>query len=62
MNGKVFFLLAGVAVALAAPDRRPATSYGVPRVSIRNTLWSSLCFTLDYFITKHTHTHTHHEL
>ncbi|XP_063888694.1 pro-resilin-like [Scylla paramamosain] len=32
MNTKVFFLLAGVAVALAAPDR-PATSYGVPRDS-----------------------------
>ncbi|KAK8383992.1 hypothetical protein O3P69_016018 [Scylla paramamosain] len=29
---QVFFLLAGVAVALAAPDR-PATSYGVPRDS-----------------------------
>ncbi|XP_050728932.1 pro-resilin-like isoform X2 [Eriocheir sinensis] len=30
MNSKVFFLLAGVAVALAAPDR-PRTSYGPPR-------------------------------
>ncbi|KAK8383705.1 hypothetical protein O3P69_015867 [Scylla paramamosain] len=29
---QVFFLLAGVAVALAAPDR-PVTSYGVPRVT-----------------------------
>ncbi|XP_045105975.1 uncharacterized protein LOC123501283 [Portunus trituberculatus] len=33
MNSKVLFFLAGVAVALAAPDRRPSTSYGVPRDS-----------------------------